>query len=155
MKSIVTVPMVVVAALAASALSALADGPFQYHSLTPCRLFDTRSTTAMSQGETRAFQVQGLCLVPTGAKAVSVNVTAVSPTGNGYLSLFPNTGSTTPPLVSSLNFSSTCGTATGNGAIVPLGDATVYPNQDLYIYARVAATPGTVHVVLDVTGYFQ
>jgi hypothetical protein len=139
------------------ALPVQAAGPFQYHSLTPCRLADTRNTAGPSGGPiltdqgTRTFPVQGLCGVPVGAKAVSVNITAVGPTGGGFLTLFP-TG-ITRPVVSSVNFNPG-EAAIGNGAIVPLADQAVHA-LDVSVFSRVAATPGTVHMVLDVTGYFQ
>jgi hypothetical protein len=132
-----------------------ADGPFQFHSLTPCRLADTRTTTPPiftdgGAGTSRAFPVQGLCGVPIGARAVTINVTAVNPSAAGFLTLYP-TGISTP-LVSSVNF--TAGEpALGNGGIVPLADDTVFTN-DLTVFARVVPN-GTVHMVLDVTGYFQ
>jgi hypothetical protein len=129
---------------------ATAAGPFQYHSLTPCRAVDTRSGQgpAMNDAQTRTFSIQGVCGVPSGAKAVSLNVTAVGPTGLGFLTLFP--AGTTQPVVSNLNYSAG-EPALGNGAIVPLGAAA----PDLSVFARVNAVGGTVNVVIDVTGYFQ
>ena len=161
----VAISRAVLAVLAAGlllvTLPAQADGPFQYHSLTPCRLADTRNPVGpsggpiLTQGSTRSFPVQGLCAVPPGAKAVSVNVTAVGPTGPGYLTLFP--AGITQPTVSSLNFNAG-EPAIGNGALVPLGPSdgsgTCPAGCDLSVYARVSPT-GTVHMVLDVTGYFQ
>jgi len=90
--------------------------------------------------------------VPIGAKAVSVNVTAVGPTGPGYLTVYPN--GITQPQVSTVNFPAGVA-AVANGALVALGDYGTYPNTDLNVYARVAATGGKVDMVLDVTGYFQ
>lgn len=132
------------------------SGPFQYHSLTPCRLVDTRDAAGPSGGPilvdqgTRSFPVQGLCSVPVGATAVTVNATAVGPTGTGYLTLYP-TG-ITRPVVSNLNYAAG-EPALGNGAIVPLADQGTYP-MDLTVFARVNGG-GTVHMVLDVTGYFE
>ena len=148
---------VLAASLALAALptqaAAQAAGPYQYHSLTPCRLADTRNITppALSSDATRTFQVQGLCSIPVGAKAVSINITAVRPNGPGFLTLFP-TG-ITKPTVSAVNFA-TGEPAIANGAIVPLADQATHA-QDLAVYAWVAATGGNVHLVLDVTGYFQ
>jgi hypothetical protein len=126
-------------------------GPFQYHSLTPCRLVDTRNVSApiLSTGVTRTFSVQGVCAVPAGAKAASINVTAVRPNGAGHLTLFPTGGSV--PTVSTVNFAAN-EPAIANGAIVPLSTAT---SNDLSVSPYVAATGGTVHLVIDVTGYFQ
>ncbi len=138
------------------ALPARAAGPFQFFSLTPCRLFDTRAPSGPTGGAPMAdqvadeFEVQGVCGVPVGATAVTVNATAVGPTGAGFLTLYP-TG-ITRPVVSSLNFNAG-EPALGNGAIVPLADQAVNP-LDLSVFPKVVG-PGTVHVVLDVTGYFQ
>ena len=71
-------------------------------------------------------------------------------TQSGFLTLFP-TGIATP-LVSSVNFSFG-ESAVGNGAIVPLADQGVSP-LDHSLFPSVLGT-GTVHMVLDVTGFFQ
>jgi len=131
-------------------------GPYQFHSLTPCRVADTRNAPGPSGGPilvdnaTRMFPVQGICGVPVGAKAVTVNLTAVGPNGTGFLTMYPS--GITRPVVSSLNFNSG-EPALGNGAIVPLADQGSFP-MDLSIFARVPVPSGTVHIVLDVTGYF-
>lgn len=146
----------VLAALPTQAFAQSA-GPFQYHSLTPCRFTDTRNAAGpnggpiLSDGVTRTFPVQGLCGIPVGAKAVSVNVTAVAPNGLGFLVLFPS--GIPRPGVATLNYNAG-EPALCNGAIVPLADQTLHA-QDLSVFARVATTGGTVHMVLDVTGYFQ
>jgi hypothetical protein len=151
--SVVRLSVAVVAAslmlVALPAPLATAAGPFQYHSLTPCRAVDTRGAQgpAMTDGQTRTFSIQGVCGVPAGADAVSINVTAVGPTQTGFLTLFPQ--GTTQPVVSNLNYNA-AEPALGNGAIVPLGAAA----PDLSVFAR-AFPGGSVHVVIDVTGYFQ
>ena len=129
-----------------------AAGPFQYHSVTPCRIADTRNAEGpiLVDQSIRNFVVQNVCGVPVGATAVTVNVTAVGPTGAGFLTLYPS--GITKPVVSNLNFGAG-EPALGNGAIVPLADQTLQP-MDLAIFTRVAGG-GTVHMVLDVTGYFQ
>jgi hypothetical protein len=140
----------VLATLPAQA-AAQGQGPYQFHSLTPCRLADTRfpaPANPLLSNTTRTFQVQGLCGIPAGAKAAALNVTAVGPNGPGHLTLWP-TG-ITKPVVSSLNFAAG-EPAIANGAIVPLA-ATV---PDLSASAYVAATGGRVNLVLDVTGYFE
>jgi hypothetical protein len=135
---------------------AQAAGPFQYHPVTPCRVVDTRPGGPQAQAgimtslQDRTFQVQGFgtCGVPNGAKAVSLNVTAVSPTAQGFLTLYPN--GIANPGVSTINF--VAGDIVANGAIVPLGTAGLVPNADLRVFA---GTGGTVHVIIDVSGYFQ
>lgn len=148
------------AALLAVGSPTSADGPFQFHSLTPCRVVDTRVNTQapggygprLTTGEKRKFPIQGACLVPVGAKAVTLNVTAVQPTSQGNLALFPS-GLAVEPVVSTINFP--VGTyALANGAIVPLANQAVEP-KDLTVRAFVIVPGGGVDVVLDVTGYFQ
>jgi hypothetical protein len=139
------------AALCLVPAPASADGPFQFHSLTPCRVVNTRNgtgspATPLSSNVARNFTIQGACGVPAGAKAVALNVTIATPTGTGHLTLWP--AGTSLPTVSTLNYNAG-EPALANGAIVPLAATT----PDLA--ARPFLTDGgTVHVILDVTGYF-
>jgi hypothetical protein len=158
--------------LVASAVPSNSDGPFQFHSLTPCRLVDTRSTLLTvggygpkltSTGNTatdvaRIFPVQGNCGVPTTARAATLNVTAVNPTNTGRFTVYP--AGIQAPLVSTINFP--VGTsALANGAIVPLSDAGVNcPAGYTPTSCDIAVMPfvvggGSVDLVLDVTGYFE
>jgi hypothetical protein len=147
--------------LAAGVLSAflgrdaVADGPFQYYALTPCRVVDTRSANpSLAQGgivavaTNRSFTMQGRCGVPLGAKAVTLNLTITQPTQGGFISLYP-AGPLPSPMISTINFlAGEPGIA--NGAIVPLAATT--PDLGLIF----GSSPGswTTHVVIDVTGYF-
>lgn len=141
-----------------------ADGPFQFHSLTPCRIVDTRltGTTVGTYGGIltsdieKVYPVQGNCGVPSGAKAATFNVTAVAPTNQGRFTVYPSGIAT--PLVSTINFPPGT-TALANGAIVPLSSgvacSTFTPATcDLAVMPFVVGT-GRVHLVLDVTGYFE
>jgi hypothetical protein len=130
---------------------AQAAGPFQYHSVTPCRVVDTRTPAnapILATNVVRTFTFQGNCGVPAGAKAVSINTTAVGPNGAGFLTLYP--AGTSQPVVSNINFNA-FEPALGNGAIVPLAAAT----PDLAVFPFVNVGGGAVHMVIDVTGYFQ
>ena len=148
----------VAGALILASFPSQAAGPFQFHSITPCRLADTRDPVGpsggpqLAGGTTRNFPVQGLCGVPDGAKAVTVNLTAVQPSNSGFLTLFPSDLGA-PPLVSSVNFA-LGEVAIGNGAIVPLAANRMLNPLDLAVFALVTGS-GNVHFVLDVTGYFQ
>ncbi|HEX5715182.1 MAG TPA: hypothetical protein VF179_03420 [Thermoanaerobaculia bacterium] len=158
-KNIIRVALLLVtASFLGPAVPAEADGPFRFFSLTPCRIVDTRNPNGPTGGPvlanhaTRNFPVQGQCGVPTGAKAVALNVTVVGPNSDGYLTLFPAGGS--QPIVSNINFVRN-EQALANGAIVPLGPS---GSPDLAVYSDVPFPPtgqsGQVHVILDVTGYF-
>jgi hypothetical protein len=151
MKKISKVLTFLAPALFLSAASSFAQsGPYQYHPVSPCRLADTRvSGGAIANNGDRAFKVQNLCAIPVGAAAVSLNVTAVNSSTAGYLTLYP--AGVAKPLVSTVNFKG--GEIVANGAIVPVGAFGSFPNADLRVFAGLAG--GSVHVVLDVTGYFQ
>jgi hypothetical protein len=133
---------------------ARADGPFRFYAITPCRVFDSRTdgdgTVPLPKGA-HTLRVQGVCGVPAGAKAVALNVTVVSPTGAGYISLWPVGAS--EPTVSTLNFLAN-ESALANGAIAPLGPDNAGADDLNYRYAIPSQANGTGHIIFDVTGYF-
>ena len=149
--------VVIGAGLLLSSSVAMAEGPMIFYSITPCRIADTRNPIGPSGGpalaanSTRSFPVRGLCTIPSTAKAVVFNFTAVQPAQNGNLAVFPYGGSV--PLTSVLNYNAG-EFAVGNGAIVPLDTATSSP--DISVFTNVAAgSTASVHLVIDVTGYFE
>lgn len=86
--------------------------------LPPQRLADSRSGAGVGRlaaGVPAPVQITGVGPVPAGASAVSINLTAVGPAADGYLSAYPCDGS---PVVSSVNFSTAADTP--NAALVPL-----------------------------------
>jgi uncharacterized repeat protein (TIGR01451 family) len=126
-------------------------GPMGFFTLQPCRVVDTRGAVApnggpaMSGQQTRAFVMTGSCGIPATAKALSLNVTVTQATANGFVTLFP--AGQPRPLASSINYPA--GRTLANNAIIAL-DAV----------GRMAAFAGqgagtTVHVIIDVVGYFQ
>jgi hypothetical protein len=141
--------------LAASILTfgstiALADGPFDYFALTPCRVVDTRNAVGTNGGPfmtagRRDFAVRGNCGVPTSAKAVTLNITVTGASMDSHLTLFPS--NVTMPTASTINFTS-ADSALANGAIVGLSNVAA---QDLAVFNA----QGNVHVIIDVTGYFE
>jgi hypothetical protein len=126
--------------------------PLKFYAVTPCRVVDTRGATGtnggpiMSHGQTRTFTIKGFCGIPSTAQAGVLNVTVVTPTSSGYLTLWPAGG--TKPIVSTINWA-VGEPAIANGAIVPLAS---FASLDLSVFN---GTTGSTHVVLDVTGYFQ
>jgi hypothetical protein len=131
----------------------------QLHTITPCRLVDTRGATGplggpvLSSGPPpRVFPVVSLsnCGIPSTAKVLSLNVTAVSATGDGYISLYP--GDAPFPGTSTVNFSAASRpTIANNAQIVLARDGT----GTITALAAVSGSPGQVHVVIDVNGYYQ
>ena len=147
----------VAAGLFLSSAVAKAEGPMTFYSITPCRIADTRGPIsptggpALAPNAARSFPVRGICGIPSGAKAVVFNFTVVQPAQNGNLAAYPFGGSV--PLTSVLNYNAG-EFAVGNGAIVPL-DATA-GGSDVSVFTNVApGSTATVHLVIDVTGYFE
>jgi hypothetical protein len=114
-----------------------------YSSVPGARLLDTRDGGGpLGAGATMDATVAGLGGIPADASAVAVNVTAVSPTAASWLTLWP-TGATMPS-TSTLNVQDDV-TVTNNMVIAEVGtDGKV----------SIFNSAGTVHVILDVVGYF-
>ena len=161
--TLVRLSFLVAAATLLTVSTASALGPLQFYSVTPCRLADTRDTfppfpqytvgPALQSGVVRNIPVYGAnarnCGIDPLAKAVALNVTVVGPSNFGYLTAYP--AFSTLPVVSTINFA-TGEPALANGAIVPL---TPDSNFQLGIYPFLAGNVGSVHLVLDITGYFK
>ncbi|MBV8520347.1 MAG: PQQ-dependent sugar dehydrogenase [Acidobacteria bacterium] len=111
--------------------------------VTPCRLVDTRGGPAMTDG-TRTFALTGRCGIPVTASALALNVTAVSPSTTGFFVFYP--AGYPRPGSSTMNFRAAKSRA--NNAVVPLGD-------DGSISVDTSISGGSVHLIIDVFGYFQ
>jgi uncharacterized repeat protein (TIGR01451 family) len=116
-----------------------------FYTVTPCRVVDTRTTTALASAASRTLTLTGTCGIPATARAVAVNLTAVGATGAGYVTLWRS--GTPQPVTSSINFPA--GTTRSNNAVVDLASAGTLDAQ-----AMVGGS-GTVQLVIDVSGYFQ
>jgi hypothetical protein len=144
--------------------TASAAGPFQFFSVTPCRIVDTRGNgfsglfgpPALSAGAPRNFPITGQCGIPSDAKAVALNVTVVVPTLEGFIKIWP--ANQALPAVSTINFAAG-EPAIANGAIVPLAldnqGNTVQGNAQIAVVYGTAVPGGSAHLILDVTGYFK
>ena len=129
-----------------------------YTPVAPCRIVDTRSTGAgaIAAGGTRSFVAvnassfsgQGGSATNCGtlglsATAVAINVTAVTPGGPGYTTVYPF--GTTMPLASSINYT--------QSAIVNNTVIAQIPNPlssfDFTIFSSAQS-----HYVADIVGYF-
>jgi Right handed beta helix region len=121
--------------------------PLSFYTVTPCRLVDTRvpgQGPALAAGESRTFTLGGVCGIPAGARAVSLNLTVTQPGSAGNLRLFA--AGSPAPLVSALNYGT--GQTRANNAIAPL-------SGDGRLTVRAVQSVGGVHVILDVSGYFE
>jgi hypothetical protein len=141
---------VFVARLTADLAGLDASKPRAFHTVTACRLVDTRAAAGLhggprlAAGSLRTFPVTGFCGIPASAAAVAFNVAVTQPTATGHLRLFP--GGTKLPLISSINYRG--GQTRANNATVPLGvggSVAVYCGQG----------SGSAHMLLDVNGYYE
>ncbi len=124
-------------------------GPLGFFPVPPCRRIDTRlpaDAPQLAAGGQRTFVLtNGPCTIPSAAKAVSVNMTVTQAAASGDLKLFA-TG-TAIPTATTINFGRNQTRA--NNAVVGLssdGTGRIDVKND---------AAGTVHVIIDVNGYFQ
>jgi len=126
------------------------SGALDFFTVAPCRLVDTRNAggprggPALAASATRDFPLVSACGIPASAKALAVTVTVVGPSAAGNLRLF--SADELQPLTSTISFQT--GQTRGTNAVVSLGAA-----GELSVYCAMSA--GTVHLVLEVAGYFQ
>jgi hypothetical protein len=113
--------------------------------LTPCRVLDTRGGGALGANQVRTMTIAGACGVPSGAAALTVNLTAVAPVSGGFVALYPGPQITTRPNASTLNF--TPGRTLANNARVALG-----ADGTLNIYNAGSAP---LDILIDISGYFK
>ena len=121
-----------------------------YFTVAPCRLLDTRQPAdgpALVSGVTETLTAPGRCGIPASARALAVNVTVTGSTAGGHLTFGP--GGAELPLASTINFGA--GQARANNAILPLDAAA---GGTLAVQPFVGGG-GSVHVILDVVGYFE
>ena len=119
-----------------------------YHPMTPARLLDTRYgnglSVKLSANTPATFQVTGRAGIPSGATAVTGNVTVVNPTFSWAIYLGPDPMPF--PSTSTLNFLK--GEAKANGLTAALA-------ADGSLSATYMSVAGnTTDLVFDVTGYF-
>jgi hypothetical protein len=89
----------------------------------------------------------GTCGIPSTAAAITVNVTATEPTAAGYLTL--HSGNESVPLTSTVDFGP--GQTRAGNALLALR----FNGSGTLSISPFVADEGTVHVILDVTGYFD
>lgn len=123
------------------------DVPLDFHTLSPCRVVNTQSGAPLASGVPRIFSIAGSCGVPASAKAVALNITILSPTANGNVALWP--ANQAKPGTSSINFGA--GQNRANNGILSLATD---GSGDLSAQSFLVDS-GTVHLILDVAGYFE
>ena len=118
----------------------------RFYTVTPCRMLDTRSGSPLAAGGTLLVTLTGApCGIPSGATSVSANVTVTQQTAQGHLTIYP--ADVALPVISTIEFQA--GVTRANNAVLGL-------SGDGFGQVRVFnGSAGTVHVILDVNGYFQ
>jgi hypothetical protein len=124
-------------------------GGSSFYTVPPCRVLDTRqSGVPLAGSSTYEVALAGFCGVPATARSVSVNVTAVGATAPGFMAFWPAQGPN--PGTTTINYTS--GVVRANNAVLSLAQG--YYGSPGAVYVEPAGT-GTVHLVIDVSGYFQ
>ncbi|MEA2535964.1 MAG: hypothetical protein QOF11_198 [Chloroflexota bacterium] len=124
------------------------SGGERFHSVTPVRVLDTRANLGLNgtfhANTARDFQVTNGSggTIPTGATAVTGNITVTGQTRAGYVILAPAAGGST----STINFP--IGDNRANGVTVALSGS----GKLNAVYKAVAGA--TTNILFDVTGYF-
>lgn len=125
------------------------DGEFV--PVPPARILDTRLDASVNNGvvepvragQPRLVDVWGKGGVPNGGVSAAVlNVTVDNPSSAAFLTVYPTTGSNTPPNASNLNF--VRGQTVPNLVVTPIGDGgrvSLYTNS------------GELNVIVDVVGW--
>src|ERR1035437_7826541 len=141
-------PVASASAALPAVVPAAVSTPGGFTSVAPFRLLDTRSGLgapkgAVAPGGTVVLQVAGQGGVPlTGVSAVVLTLTVAEPTSSGFVTVFGD--GATRPTASNLNFVKD--QVVPNLVVAPVGaDGQV----DLF-----NGSPGTAHLVADVSGYF-
>ena len=119
----------------------------------PCRLVDTRAssavggrTTPIGAGETVTFSVSGTngeCTIPSSATAISTNVTIDNPTAASFLTVVP--GDSNLNHTSNLNWQASSAPVANQVTVglSPTGAIKVFNNA------------GSVDVIIDISGYYE
>ena len=122
------------------------DANGRYVALTPARVLDTRDGTGAPLAQVGQAPLEVTLLahggVPSsGVSGVMLNVTAVAPTADTYVTIYP--GGTAAPTASNLNVSA--GQVIPNMVLARIGDA-----GTVLMYNNA----GVIDLIADVVGYF-
>lgn len=127
------------------------SGPTAFYTLTPCRVADTRNAAgpyggpAIPPGSQRVYVLTGVCGIPATAKAVSANVTAVTPSSAGSFKFFP--GDDQPGVSTTISFAA--GQTRANNLVMKVSGS----GSGTLGVTNTAAGP--VNLVIDVNGFLQ
>lgn len=140
--------------------AALSSGPKPvFVAITPCRLVDTRPgapnigprDTPLGANETLTVKITGPTVgqctdIPPDAVAAALNVTAIQPTAQSFLTVYP--ADSAAPNASNLNWAAG-DPPTPNKVDVRLGSTGTNQGK-----IKLTNSVGTVHVAADLVGYY-
>ncbi len=121
------------------------------HTLTPCRVVDTRNANgpyggpALDANAERTFTMIGRCGIPSTAQGVALNITVTGSTAAGQVNVYP--AGMSPPNTTTVAYGATR-TRAGN-ALLGLGTGGA-----ISIHCTQPAGT-TVHLIVDVSAYFE
>jgi len=121
--------------------------------IAPCRVVDTRPapdtvgtrTSPLGPGEPFTVAVRGVngaCDIPADAIGVSVNLAAIAPSADSFLTLYPSDA--TRPLAANLNVTG------GQAPVSNAANVRIGADGAIVVYNLA----GNVHVAIDITGYY-
>ncbi len=124
-----------------------------YIPIVPARAYDSRwSAGPITAGQNRTISIkdkysqagvlQQSNVVPTGARAVTYNLTIANTVSGGYLSLVPG---------NSVDFSTSTINWAGSGLVLANGSTS---KLDTSRQVKVACGSGTTDFIIDITGYY-
>jgi hypothetical protein len=135
--------------------NAATSAPSSVVTIEPVRVLDTRNDLGLPgpfvSQVSQKLQVTGAA-VPTGATGVLMNVTVVSPTAAGFLSVRPGDASGVPT-TSSLNFAANQTLANAVQVALPTGGSNA--GQIDITYDAYGSRGPSTEVLVDVVGYFM
>ena len=117
----------------------------RFHALEPCRVIDTRLTTAVSDGVPRDVTFRGSCQIPVEAKAICANVSVTEATRAGQVTAYPGDAASTGTTIVTF----TPGKVRASQAMIKLS------TDGRARFEAAIPTGGTVQVIVDVSGYFD
>lgn len=123
----------------------------KFYTLAPCRVIDTRNAPGRLAGPElqpnaeRMFALAGACGLPATAQAVSVNVTVIGTTADGFVTL--GASDRQLPVTSTINY--TAGAVRANNAVIGLS------SDGAGGFTAFNSGAASIQLILDVNGYFQ
>jgi Bacterial pre-peptidase C-terminal domain/Divergent InlB B-repeat domain len=122
-----------------------------FYTVTPCRLLDTRGGSPLVSGSIYEIAIAGICGIPATAKSISANLTVIDATAGGNLVVWP--AQTSKPNTSNISFAA--GQTRANNTMLLMAPGYYGSAAAVWLQPSLNGSSSTVHVILDVNGYFQ